>query len=214
MERSKSFSIEVFGELAMFTTPQSKLSCERISYPMPTYSSLVGILERVYYKPGIKWVVEKCRVLSPIDYERISILSPSFKFTGYEKRMRYVYLYLKKPRYQIQAHYEKDNHFYGRPDYHLGHDKRIEGAIQYGGRDMIRLGSGNCVGYYKGCEFGSGEGYYDTISDIEPVYMFYEFIKSQKTNEIKKAGFWFQEMKNGIIEFDNRRVCYREWKKS
>lgn len=42
-------TLDVWGDFAMFTQPDSKV--ERVSYPIPTPSSLRGILDAIYAKP-------------------------------------------------------------------------------------------------------------------------------------------------------------------
>jgi CRISPR-associated protein Cas5d len=39
-----------------------------MSYPVPTPSASRGILEAIYWKPEITWVVDSIRVLNPIQY--------------------------------------------------------------------------------------------------------------------------------------------------
>lgn len=63
-----SFGIQlhVWGELACFTRPEMKV--ERVSYDVITPSAARGILEAIYWKPEIRWVVERLHVLKPIRF--------------------------------------------------------------------------------------------------------------------------------------------------
>lgn len=214
MIKSSYFDVEVSGELAMFTTPQSKKSCERISYPMPTYSSLCGIMNSIYFCPGIKWVVEKCRVMNQIQYTNLGVVSPHYDYVAVKKHNRFQFSYLFMPRYQLRTYYVLDNAAYGKPGYHMGHEKRIEAAILHGGREVLKFGTSNCSAYAKSCTFGEDKGYYDDLGETEPVYMFYEFLRNKKTFELSDVGFCMQHMENGIIEFDNLPVVYRKWNKN
>jgi CRISPR-associated protein Cas5d len=66
---SYGVKIKVWGERACFTRPEMKV--ERVSYDVPTPSSVRGILEAIYWKPSIRWVVSKIIVLNPISFENI-----------------------------------------------------------------------------------------------------------------------------------------------
>jgi CRISPR-associated protein Cas5d len=61
--------VKVWGDYAWFTRPEMKV--ERVSYDVMTPSAARGILEAVYWKPAIRWVVEKIQVLNPIRFENI-----------------------------------------------------------------------------------------------------------------------------------------------
>ena len=59
----------VWGDYACFTRPEMKV--ERVSYDVMTPSAARGILEAVHWKPAIRWVVDRIRVLKPIRFETI-----------------------------------------------------------------------------------------------------------------------------------------------
>lgn len=46
-----SVKMEIWGETACFTRPEMK--AERVSYDIPTPSAARGMLESVYYHPGL-----------------------------------------------------------------------------------------------------------------------------------------------------------------
>jgi CRISPR-associated Cas5-like protein len=54
----------VSGDFACFTRPEMKF--ERVSYDVMTPSAARGILEAIYWKPAIRWIVEAIDVLKPI----------------------------------------------------------------------------------------------------------------------------------------------------
>jgi len=56
--------LHVSGDFACFTRPEMKV--ERVSYDVITPSAARGILEAVYWKPEIRWTVERLHVLKPI----------------------------------------------------------------------------------------------------------------------------------------------------
>jgi CRISPR-associated protein Cas5d len=57
------------GDYACFTRPEMK--AERVSYDVITPSAARGIVEAVYWKPAIYWVIERIRVLNPIRFDTI-----------------------------------------------------------------------------------------------------------------------------------------------
>lgn len=58
--------LRVWGEFACFTRPEMKV--ERVSYDVITPSAARGILEAVYWKPQIRWVVDRLHVRKPIRF--------------------------------------------------------------------------------------------------------------------------------------------------
>jgi len=59
-------TVKVWGELACFTRPEMKV--ERVTYPVMTPSAARGVLEAIFWKPEIAWVVEEIHVLREIRY--------------------------------------------------------------------------------------------------------------------------------------------------
>ncbi|GAB3324838.1 CRISPR-associated protein Cas5 [Haliea atlantica] len=61
--------LHVWGDRACFTRPEMKV--ERVSYDVITPSAARGILEAIYWKPAIRWVVDRIHVLKPVRFESI-----------------------------------------------------------------------------------------------------------------------------------------------
>lgn len=59
----------VWGDYACFTRPEMKV--ERVSYDVMTPSAARGILESIYWKPAIKWVIDKIHVLNEIKFDNV-----------------------------------------------------------------------------------------------------------------------------------------------
>lgn len=59
-------TLHVWGELACFTRPEMKV--ERVSYDVITPSAARAIVEAIYWKPQIRWVIDRLRVLRPIRF--------------------------------------------------------------------------------------------------------------------------------------------------
>jgi CRISPR-associated protein Cas5d len=61
--------LEVWGDFASFNRPEMKV--ERVSYDLITPSAARGILEAIYWKPQMRWVVDEIRVLRPIRFAQV-----------------------------------------------------------------------------------------------------------------------------------------------
>lgn len=61
--------LEVWGPFALFSRPE--LHVERVSYDVPTPSAARGIIESVYWHPGMLWKIRRIYVLSPIKFTNI-----------------------------------------------------------------------------------------------------------------------------------------------
>lgn len=64
-----SVSVEVWGDYACFSRPEMKV--ERVSYDVMTPSAARGILEAIYWHPGMRWIVDRIRVCAPIRFTNI-----------------------------------------------------------------------------------------------------------------------------------------------
>lgn len=58
--------LKIWGDWACFTRPEMKV--ERVSYDVITPSAARGVLEAIYWKPEIRWVVDRITVLRPIKF--------------------------------------------------------------------------------------------------------------------------------------------------
>ena len=118
--------LEVWGDFACFTRPELKV--ERFSYPVITPSAARGILEALFWHPGLRWIIDKIYILSEIQYTNIrrnelkakisasNVLSFAAKGEGelYQSTkddiQQRASTLLKDPRYIIEAHFEMTEH--------------------------------------------------------------------------------------------------------
>ena len=155
---------EVYGDYALFSDPIMRVGGEKCTYQVPTYEALKGILSSVYWKPTIVWIIDKVRVINPIQTE-VKGIRP-IKYTGGNDLS--FYTYLKNCRYQVMAHFEWNEN---RPEL-IGdrnenkHHCIAKRMIEKGGRRDIFLGTRECQGYVVPCKFGEGEGHYDNIQEL------------------------------------------------
>lgn len=64
-----SVKIEVWGDYACFARPEMKT--ERVSYDVMTPSAARGLLDSIYFHPGLRWIVSRIHVCAPIRFTNI-----------------------------------------------------------------------------------------------------------------------------------------------
>ena len=64
-----AIQVEVWGDYACFTRPEMKT--ERVSYDVMTPSAARGLLESIYWHPGLHWVIDRIHVCAPIRFTNI-----------------------------------------------------------------------------------------------------------------------------------------------
>lgn len=130
---SYGIKLKVRGEYALFTRPEMKV--ERVSYDVMTPSAARGILEAIYWKPEIRWVVDRIHVLKPIRFQNIRRNEVSNKATVTAKTMKAgnqpVCQYIEEDRqqraslvlqdvaYVLEAHFEPTGKGTDDPGKHL-----------------------------------------------------------------------------------------------
>ena len=114
--------VEVWGDYALFTRPEMKV--ERVSYDVITPSAARGLIEAIYWKPAIKWVIDRIHVCNPIEFTNVrrnevkskvlasnanaamsgmAEVNPIYTTSDIQQRAS---LLLKDVRYVIEAHFE------------------------------------------------------------------------------------------------------------
>ena len=116
------FKIIVEGDYACFTRPELKV--ERVSYDVPPPGALEGMLKSIYWKPAIRYFIDRIIVFQPIDFLNIrrnevkdKILYSAVKsqmnkkggnpsiYTS-ENRSQRASMILKNVKYGIDFHFE------------------------------------------------------------------------------------------------------------
>ncbi len=64
-----SICLEVWGDYALFTRPEMKV--ERVSYDVMTPSAARGIVEAIYWHPGLRWTIDRIYVRAPIRFTNL-----------------------------------------------------------------------------------------------------------------------------------------------
>lgn len=210
--------LKIWGNYACFTRPEMKV--ERVSYEVPTPSSIRGILEAIYWKPEIKWVVDKIHILKPIKFTNIRRNEVGCKLSTRnisgamqdnkkmlsifieEERVQRAAMVLKDVAYAVEAHFEivSGEHNEGK---HLDLFNR-------------RARSGKCYHQpFLGCrEFPA---YFEPIDNEIPraipesrdlSWMLYDLDFTDKENPMPK--FFRAKMEEGIIDINKCLQNYNE----
>ena len=208
--------VKVWGEYALFSRPEMKV--ERCSYDVITPSAARGILEAIYWHPGMKWVIDKIYVQKPVQFTSIrrnevkSKISSNNVLSVYNGADKPLYistksdivqrasLLLRDVSYVIEAHFEMT-------------EKAVESDNPGKFKDIImrRLKRGECYHTpYFGCrEFPANfclcedekiETAYSGEKDLG--FMFYDMDFSDLDNI--QPMFFRALMKDGVI---NLRDC-------
>ena len=117
-----SVKMEVWGARALFTRPEMKV--ERVSYDIPTPSAARGMLEAVYFHPGLSWKIDRIYILNPIRFTNVrrnevdvKILASDLRsaMQGSEKQLGIITansiqqraaMMLRDVHYVIEAHFD------------------------------------------------------------------------------------------------------------
>ncbi|MFF3926398.1 type I-C CRISPR-associated protein Cas5c [Paenibacillus lactis] len=201
-----SVEFSVYGDYALFTDPLTKLGGEKLSYQVPTYQALKGIVESVYWKPTLTMIVDAVRVMNPIRMESKGVRP--IDYSGGNTLANYTYL--RDVHYQVRCHFIFN---LNRPDMAFDRDEHkhhniLKRSVQAGGRRDIFLGTRECQGYVEPCEFGEGKGFYDEYGDIHLGTMLHGMNYPDETGRNQlEVRLWQPVMKNGIIEFLRPEEC-------
>lgn len=115
-------SLEVWGDYACFSRPEMKV--ERVSYDVITPSAARGLIEAIFWHPGMRWMIDRIQVCNPIRFTNIrrnevkdtiswsTVNTAMNKGTGTmflstsESIQQRAAMILKDVRYILDAHFE------------------------------------------------------------------------------------------------------------
>lgn len=216
---SHGVRIRVWGDYALFTRPEMKV--ERCSYDVMTPSAARGLLEAIYWHPGMRWVIERIHVRKPIQFTSIrrnevksKVLAGSVLtvMNGGEKPLfissrqdivQRAAILLKEVEYVIDAHFEMTDQ--ANASDNPGKFKDII---------MRRLKRGECYHMpYFGCrEFPANFEWYEN-EEVETEYkgmekdlgyMLYDFDYSD-SQDIQPM-FFRAVLKDGVLDLKDQEV--------
>lgn len=209
--------VRISGPRACFTRPE--MHVERTSYDVITPSAARGVLEAVYWKPAIRWVIDRIEVLNPIAFETIRRNEVASKVSYKAARAAYTSgkgsigidatddrqqrntLYLKDVDYLVDAHFELVPERAGESDTEAKHYNIA----------LRRLRRGQCFNQpYMGCrefpaqvelvEVGDPipRSYYANEETHDLGYMLYDMAFADGKNP--KPMFYRAVMHKGVID--------------
>lgn len=188
------------GRYALFSDPVTRVGGEKCSYLVPTYEALKGVCESIYWKPSFVWIVDRVRVLSPIQSQSKGV-RPITLSKG--PATLSIYTYLRDVRYQVYAHFEWNER---RPD--LAPDRNenkhyfmAKRSLERGGRRDVFLGTRECQGYVEPCSFDSLPSAYDDTPEMDFGLQFHGFTYGDEGDGTLTARFWYPKMRRGEIAF-------------
>jgi len=210
--------LEVWGDYALFTRPELKV--ERYSYDVMTPSAARGILEAIFWKPAIKYVIDSIEVLNEIKTvnvrrnevkSKIGAKNVKQVMEGTKKEQLYLStsndiaqrasVILKDVRYVIRAHFELTNQA-GEADNHGKFSDIIRRRIEKGQCFYNPyFGSKEFSVNFRHCENRQESFYQGTEKDLG--IMLYDL----EYGEEIKPYYFKAVMRNGLIDVASSEVC-------
>lgn len=212
MKYKNEFCYKAYGKYALFADPITRVGGEKMSYPIPTYSALIGITKAIYYKPTLIYVIDSVKVLNPI--RMVSKGVRPIKYNGGNDLS--IYTYLTDVAYVVKGHFIWNEN---RPEFanDRNEDKHyqiLKRMIKLGGRRSPQLGVSECPAYIEPCNFDEEKSCYDdgSSSEISFGLMYHSIIYCDEAiNEEDKGKmtvcFHTPVMKNGQIDFIRPEQC-------
>ena len=215
-----SIQVEVSGPYALFSRPEMKT--ERVSYDCMTPSAARGLLESIYWHPGLRWIIDRIHVCAPIHFTNIrrnevkdTINARSVKawiakpkgelyLAASESIQQRAAMVLRDVHYVIEAHFEMTDKA-----------NSTDNPGKFQDIMMRRLKRGEC--YHMPC-FGCREfpanfalweeekcdSYYENVPEKDLGFMLYD-IDYTDPDHIEPM-FFRAVMKHGIIDLRNCEV--------
>jgi len=209
--------IECWGEYACFTRPELKV--ERVSYEMLTPSAARGLVEAIFWHPGMKYVIDRIYLLKPIKFTNIrrnevkSKVSANNMLTA-ARQGKSSYLSTREDIAQRAATVLRDVHYC--IDLHFEMTENANDTDNSGKfREMLcrRARKGQCYHQpYFGCrEFPARFRLLEDDESINPYpesrqlgFMLYDMDYSDR--EHIRPMFFQAELKNGVLDVRNCEV--------
>ena len=216
---SMGVRVRVWGDYALFSRPEMKV--ERCSYDVMTPSAAKGILEAIYWHPGLNWIIDRIFVRKPIQFTSIrrnEVKSKASAFNALSAingSTKPLYLSSKAEIVQRGSVLLKDVEYVIEANFEM--TQKANASDNPGKfKDMImrRLRRGEC--YHMPCfgcrEFPANFALFEEteISTAYPnetrdlSYMLYGFDYSDPENI--QPLFFRAELKNGVLDVRNCEV--------
>ncbi len=204
--------LKVFGKYACFTRPEMKV--ERVSYDVMTPSAARGIIEAIYWKPAIRWVIDRICVLNEIKFTNVrrnevsqkisssnvkTVMkggSPELYQIAPDIRQQRASMILKDVSYIIEAHFEMTDKA-GEEDtrekhYNIALRRMRQGQCYH----QPCLGTREFAANFELLESNIPDGFYSNQNELDLGWMLWDIDFQNDMTPI----FYRVNMKNGIID--------------
>lgn len=212
--------VKVWGDYALFSRPELKV--ERYSYDVMTPSAARGILEAIYWHPGLRWNIDRIYVKNPICFTSVrrnevkSKVSASNVLQVYNGADKPLYINTKNEIvqrastilcdvcYVIEAHFEMTEKA-----------NETDNPGKFKDIMMRRLRRGECYhmpyfgcrefpAHFCLCEEEEIHTAYDDVNERDLGLMLYDMDYSDKENI--QATFFRAVLKKGVLDLRNCEV--------
>lgn len=212
--------VKVWGDYALFSRPELKV--ERYSYDVMTPSAARGILEAIYWHPGLRWNIDRLYVKNPICFTSVrrnevkSKVSASNVLQVYNGADKPLYINTKNEIvqrastilcdvcYVIEAHFEMTEKA-----------NETDNPGKFKDIMMRRLRRGECYhmpyfgcrefpAHFCLCEEEEIHTAYDDVNERDLGLMLYDMDYSNKDNI--QAMFFRAVLKKGVLDLRNCEV--------
>lgn len=211
-----SILMEVWGPMACFTRPEMKT--ERVSYEVPTPGAVRGMIESVFFHPGLRWVPDRIWVLNRIQFMNVRRNEVKSKvpasavlqevnggkagaiFTSEDIQQRAAML-LKDVHYVFEAHFEMTEQA-NPSDNHGKFQDIVKRRLRRGAcYSTPYFGCRECTAHFRLWEGGEIPAI-DETRDLG--YMLYDMDYSDPTDI--QPMFFRARMEHGVIDLRNCEV--------
>lgn len=212
--------IRVWGDYALFSRPELKV--ERYSYDVITPSAARGIMDAIYYHPGMRWIIDKIYVVKPIRVTSVrrnevkSKISASNVLQAYNGADKALYMSSKQEivqrasvlltdvEYVIEAHFEMTEKA-----------NKTDNPGKFKDITMRRLKKGECYhmpyfgcrefpAHFALCEEEEIKTVYETVLEKDFGIMFYDMDYSDPENI--HPMFFRAVMRHGVLDLRDCEV--------
>ena len=212
--------VRVWGDYALFSRPEMKV--ERCSYDVMTPSAARGILDAIYWLPGLKWKIDRIHVVRPIQFTSVrrnevkSKISASSVLQAYNGGDKPLYistkadivqrasLLLRDVEYVIEAHFQMTDQA-----------NETDNPGKFKDIIMRRLRRGECFhmpyfgcrefpAHFSLCEEDEIRTAYDGVEEKDLGFMLYDMDFSDPENI--QPMFFRAVMRRGVVDLQNCEV--------
>ena len=212
--------VRVWGDYALFSRPEMKV--ERCSYDVMTPSAARGILDAIYWHPGLKWKIDRIHVVRPIQFTSVrrnevkSKISASSVLQAYNGGDKPLYistkadivqrasLLLRDVEYVIEAHFQMTDQA-----------NETDNPGKFKDIIMRRLRRGECFhmpyfgcrefpAHFSLCEENEIRTAYDGVEEKDLGFMLYDMDFSDPDNI--QPMFFRAVMRRGVVDLQDCEV--------